>query len=142
MYPYPLSRLMRAGVLAIIAGVLLLFSGAGSSTLLYDAMADFVIEYFPSAEGVVDWILRGLSFLAGLGGLAIIAGGILMLMGLEGTGRLVTVIAAIAALVGFVVLLIVLGFQGEGEGGWWVDLSLLLTLIGIILAFRAKPLTS
>lgn len=133
---------MRAGVLAIIAGVLLLLSGAGSSTLLYDAMGEFVLEYFPSAEGVVDWILRGLSFLAGLGGVAIIAGGILMLMGLEGAGRLVTVIAAIAALVGFVVLVIVLGFQGEGDGGWWVDLSLLVTLIGIILAFRAKPVTS
>lgn len=133
---------MRAGILAIIAGALLLFSGAGTSTLLYDAIGDFVVEHFPSAEGVMDWILRGLSFLAGLGGLAIIVGGILMLMGLEGTGRLITVIAAIAALVAFIVTIIVLGFQGEGEAGWWVNLSMLITLIGIILAFRAKPVLS
>ncbi len=133
---------MRAGIVAIIAGALLLLAGAGSSTLLYNAMGEFVVEYFPSAEGVVDVILRGLSFLAGLGGIAIIVGGILMLLGLEGVGRLVTVIAAIAALVAFVVLVLVLAFQGEGDGGWWVDISLLVTLIGIILAFRAKPTTS
>lgn len=133
---------MRAGIVAIIAGALLLLAGAGSSAMLYNAMGEFVIEYFPSAEGVVDVLLRGLSFLAGLGGIAIIVGGILMLMGLEGTGRLVTVIAAIAALVSFVVLIIVLGFQGEGDGGWWVDISLLVTLVAIILAFRAKPVTS
>lgn len=130
---------MRAGTLAIIAGVILLLAGAGSSTLLFDAFGDFIVEHWSSAEGVVDWILRGLSFLAGLGGVAIIVGGIMMHIGLEGPGRLVTVIAAIAAAVAFVVLVIVLLFQGEGEAGWWVDLSLLATLIGIILAFRAKP---
>lgn len=130
---------MRAGTLAIIAGALLLLAGAGTSTLLFDAIGDFITDHWPDASGVIEWILQAISFLAALGGIAIIVGGILMLMGLERAGRLVVVIAAICAMVALIAQFIILLDRGEGDAGWWVDIALWVSVLGVFLAFRAKP---
>lgn len=130
---------MRAGWIAIIAGSLLLLAGAGSSALLFDQIGNFVVEQWPDASGAVEWTMKVLSWLAGLGGLAVIAGGVLMLLGLEGIGRLVVVIAAIMASVALLAMVIVVFDQGEGSGGWLTDASLWLTAFGVLMAFWARP---
>lgn len=130
---------MRAGVLAIIAGILILVTGGASSTLLFDELGELIEERWPDTGDVVQAILKGFSFLAALGGLAVIIGGVLMLMGIERIGRIVVWVSAIMALVGWVLLGLIVLDRGEGPGGWGTDVAIWLNLVGIALAFWAKP---
>lgn len=130
---------MRAGTMAIIAGVLVLLTGGAGSTLLFEELGDLIEDRWPDAGEVVAWTLKVLSFLAALGGLAIIIGGVLMILGMDRVGRLITWLAAFMALVGWVLLVLVVLDRGEGSGGWFVDAALWINLLGIVLAFWARP---
>ena len=130
---------LKAGVVSVAAGVLLLAAGATSSTLLFDRIGSFVEERFASAAEAVEISLTVLGFLASFGGLVVIVGGALMLIGRWRIGRLVVLIAAAMAAVGLVSQLVVLFSEGEGGASWWLDVALALNVVGIGLAFWARP---
>jgi len=81
-----------AGVLAVIAGMLLLASGVTSGSLLLTGLG-YVDKYLGSSitsEG--DFLLRlaivTLTFVVGLGGILVVAGGVLLLRNHGSAGRL------------------------------------------------------
>ena len=81
----------RPGVLALIAGLILISSGVTSSSILLKALI-YVDDYLGSNIGSAgDFVLQlaivGLAFLVGLGGFLVIAGGALLLGEHGSSGR-------------------------------------------------------
>jgi hypothetical protein len=81
----------RAGVLAVIAGLILIASGVTSGSMLLTGL-DFLDSHVGSSIGVaaqslLQLVIGVVSFLVGLGGISAIAGGILLLRGNGSSGR-------------------------------------------------------
>jgi hypothetical protein len=81
----------RAGVLAVIAGLILIASGISSSSMLLTGL-DYLDNHIGSSIGTAGQSLLQLTiatvgFLVGLGGISAIVGGILLLRGHGSSGR-------------------------------------------------------
>ena len=80
----------RAGVVAIIAGLILIASGVASGSVLLKGLS-YVDNYFGSSIGpgqsVLQLAVLILTFLVGLGGISVIAGGALLLRKHGSVGR-------------------------------------------------------
>jgi hypothetical protein len=83
---------MRAGVLAVIAGLTLIASGVTSGSILLTGLG-YLDKYVGSSFGstgqpVVQLAIVVVAFLDGLGGISAIAGGVLLLRGHGSSGRI------------------------------------------------------
>jgi hypothetical protein len=80
----------RAGILAMIAGLILIASGVTSGSILLTGLVD-VDSYLGLSIGagqlVVQLAILCLTFLVGLGGMLVIVGGALLLRGHGSSGR-------------------------------------------------------
>jgi hypothetical protein len=82
----------RAGVLAIVAGLILIASGVTSSSILLTGLG-YVDSYIgsligPEGQSMLQLAILMLTFLVGLGGILAILGGILLLRRHGSSGRI------------------------------------------------------
>ncbi len=85
------QTLRRAGVLAVIAGLILIASGVTSGSILLTGLG-YVDNYVgssigPAGQSVLQLAILMLTFLVGLGGILAIAGGVLLLRRHGSSGR-------------------------------------------------------
>jgi hypothetical protein len=131
-------------VLALIGGFLLFqVSWVGSIGFIGD-IAAFALLYFPTMADIITMLLTVLIYIASLGGIAVIIGGILIAMSRESTGKFVITLGAGIGLIGLIIMLA----EAVMAGG--IDALLdVLTLIsqsiawiGVILSIMARRMTS
>jgi hypothetical protein len=97
------SDSFRAGVLAIVAGVLLIASGVTSGSILLTGL-NYVDRYVgasaPSAQFVVNIAIVVLTFVVGLGGILDLIGGLLLLRKHSTSGRFLVGLGGGSAILG------------------------------------------
>jgi hypothetical protein len=81
----------RAGVLAIVAGLILIASGITSGSILLTGLG-YVDKYIgssvgPEGQSMLQLAIGALTYLVGFGGLLAIVGGVLLLRGHGSSGR-------------------------------------------------------
>jgi hypothetical protein len=97
----------RAGVIAVVAGVILIASGVSSGSMLLTGL-DFLENHAGSSIGAAGQSLLQLaitiiSLIVGLGGLSAIAGGVLLLRGHGSLGRFLIGLGGGTAIFGLLV---------------------------------------
>ena len=136
---------MRNGLavaLALIGGFLLFqVSWVGSIGFIAD-IAVYATTYFPAVAEIMTLVLTILLYIAALGGIAVIIGGILIAMDRVGTGKFVIGLGAGVGLLGLIITLV----EAYLAGGI-VVLTDFLTLvsqsiawIGVIMSIVARSM--
>jgi len=119
-------------VIAIIAGILLLIAGiSGAAT--WEAIKNFVAQQFPGNE-ILELVFVILIFIASLGGIAVIIGGMLIGKNKIGTGRFFILLGAGMGIIGLIFSIIV----AYSEGSLTIGSFLSIGMIGIILSIAAR----
>jgi len=118
--------------IAILAGVLLFLAGINGVASM-NSIRDFVEEHI-SSNVIFQYLFLFLIFMASFGGLAVIAGGILIGKDRVRTGKFIIGLGAGAGLIGFIVSLI----YGIKEGTLGVFTFLGMGAVGIILSIVAR----
>ncbi|MFW9962526.1 MAG: hypothetical protein ACFFCX_03120 [Candidatus Sifarchaeia archaeon] len=134
---------MRNGLsiaLAFIGGVLLFQVGWVGSIGFISDIAAYATLYFPSAAEAVTLLLTILLYIASLGGIAVIMGGILIALNRIRTAKFVISLGAGIGLIGLIVLLVEAYLAGGVDA-----LTDVLTLIsqsiawiGVIMSILAR----
>jgi hypothetical protein len=126
------ARRIIGGGLAIVAGFLILLSGFRTQSFLASTVPYFeqkLGSYIPYlAQVTIDAALLVLSFIIALGGLAVILGGVLILLKHLTTGKL---LMALGGGVGFIGIAIALGYSIYTSGfgilvdhiDYWIGLA-------------------
>jgi hypothetical protein len=91
-----------AFLLALVGGVCLLIAGVSGSVGLYAMAATEITLLYPQLTTIVSIVLPILSFIASLGGIAVIIGGILILGVRLTTGKFLIMMGAGAGVLGIV----------------------------------------
>ena len=126
--------------LAIIGGVLLFqASWVGSIGFIAD-IAVYAATYFPAAAEAITLILTILLYIAFLGGIAVILGGVLIAIDRIGTGKFVIGLGAGIGLFGLIIMIVEAYLAGGVEA--LTDLLTLLSQsiawIGVIISIVAR----
>ncbi len=126
--------------LCLVGGILLIIAGAVGSIGALEFLS--LIGTIPELEflvPIVDILLKVLVFIAGLGGIGVIAGGFLITTPRVGTGKFIIGIAAGMGLIGLIIQLVKVVYFAGVEGlinlleaisqsiGW---IGIILTIIG------------
>ena len=102
------------------------------------------MTYFPTSAEVVTLILNVLVYIAGLGGIAVVIGGILFLMNRIGTGKFIIGLGAGIGLIGLIIMLVEAVMAGGVEA--LLDVVTLISQsiawIGVILSIIARRTVS
>jgi len=126
------SKSSQAMVIAIIAGILLLIAGV-SGAATWEAIKGFVASQFPGNE-ILEIVFVILIFIASLGGIAVIIGGLLIGKKKIGTGRLFILLGAGMGIIGLIFWIIV----AYSEENLTIGSLLSIGMIGIILSIAAR----
>lgn len=126
------SKSNQAMGIAIIAGALLLIAGISGATT-WEAVKGFVASQFPGNE-ILEFVFVILIFIASLGGIAVIIGGLLIGKKKIGTGRLLILLGAGIGIIGLIFSTIV----AYNEGNLTIGSFLSIGTIGIILSIAAR----
>ncbi len=134
---------MRNGLsvaLALIGGFLLFqVSWVGSIGFIAD-IAVYATTYFPAAAEAITLILTILLYIAALGGIAVIIGGILIAMDRVGTGKFIIGLGAGVGLFGLIITLVEAYLAG-GIAALTDFLTLIsqsIAWIGVIMSIVAR----
>ena len=126
------SKNSQAMVIAIIAGILLLIAGV-SGFAAWEAIKDFVTTNVID-NSVVQIVFAILIFIASLGGIAVIAGGLLLGKNKVGTGKFLITLGAGLGLIGLIFSIQTEAVSSNQECQWVsVDqnsIAGILTMIG------------
>lgn len=131
-----------AVILAFVGGALLIIAGVTGSVGIVGTAIEYLIDQLegPTA-GVLSIVLQALNFIADLGGVAVIFGGVLIYMKRKKVAKFIISIGAGMGLIGFLIILISAFFQG-----WAYTLSFSFIIfqslgwIGVILSIAATLL--
>ena len=126
------SKNCQAMVIAIIAGILLLIAGA-SGFAAWEAIKDFVTTNVID-NSVVQIVFAILIFIASLGGIAVISGGLLLGKNKVGNGKFLITLGAGLGLIGLIFSIIVAYKEENLAIGSFFSLG----TIGIILSIIAR----
>jgi hypothetical protein len=131
------ARRWAGGILAIVGGVLMVYSGYASRGFLLSALqfaGQNVGSYLAGIEGLtVELAITILATLVALGGLTVVAGGIIILTGHSTTGR---ILISLGGGAGFLGLLISFGLASyklglsSAEGYLWYWVGLVFAIVG------------
>jgi hypothetical protein len=95
------SRLAVAGLIAMVGGFLMIYSGYVSHSLLYQAFGQLVLPYLGGFAGnTVSLIISVLELINALGGIVVVIGGLVLVSGHGRTGRIVILLGGGAGLLG------------------------------------------
>ena len=125
------SKNMLAMVIAIIAGILLLIAGI-SGFATWDTIKNFVTENIID-NVIVQIIFAILIFIASLGGISVIVGGLLIGKNSIGVGKFLIYLGTGLGLIGLIFSIIVAYMQGNFTIGSFFSVG----VIGIILSIVA-----
>jgi hypothetical protein len=117
---------------AIVAGLLLLIEGI-SGFATWTTIKEFVTDNITDNE-IVLYIFVILIFIASLGGIAVIIGGILIGTNKVKTGKFIIALGAGLGLIGLIVSIII----GVTEGSFTLNGLITLGAIGLILSIVAR----
>ena len=131
-----------AVILAFVGGALLIIAGVTGSAGVVGAAIQYLIDQLggPTAD-VLSIVLQALNFIADLGGVAVIFGGVLIYMERKKVAKFIIGIGAGMGLIGFLIILISALFHG-----WAYTLAFLLIIvqsvgwIGVLLSIAATLL--
>lgn len=126
------SKNKAAMGLAIVAGLLLLVEGI-SGFALWTTIKEFVRDNVTDNE-IVMYIFVILIFIASLGGIAVIIGGLLIGSNKVKTGKFIIALGAGLGLIGLIVSIII----GLTEGSFTLNSLTTLGAIGLILSIVAR----
>jgi hypothetical protein len=136
------------GFLAIIAGVIAFITEITGNTRLYELIFDTASAYLPPGTPeqttmVFGWVLIILGFLAGLGGISVVAGGVLILAYRIGLGKFLIGTGIGISLIGIIVKIVTAAIGGAVFAQVLGLVALILTLQGvaIVLSIIARQLT-
>lgn len=117
---------------AIIAGLLLLISGV-NGIAAWSEIKNFVIENIAD-NFVIQIVFVILIFIASLGGLSVIAGGLLIGKNKVGTGKFLIALGAGLGLIGLLISI----YIGYTEGSLTIGSFFSVGVIGLILSIVAR----
>ena len=122
----------QAMIIAIFAGILLLISGV-SGLATWEAIRNFVTTNIAD-NYIVQIIFAVLIFIASLGGLSVIIGGLLIGRNKIGTGKLFITLGAGLGLIGLIVSIVVAVMENNFTIGRFFSIG----AIGLILSIIAR----
>jgi hypothetical protein len=122
----------KASVIAILAGIFLLISGMNGLATM-QAIKDFVTEHIFDNE-IIQLVFVILILIASLGGIAVIAGGILIAKNRLITGRLIIAIGVGLGLIGLIFSIILAIMEGE----FTITSFFTIGAVGIMLSIVAR----
>ena len=126
------SKNKAAMVVAIFAGLLLLIEGI-SGFATWTTIKEFVSDNVTDNE-IVMYIFVILIFIASLGGISVIIGGLLIGKNKVRTGKFIIALGAGLGLIGLIVSIII----GLTEGNFTLNSLITLGAIGLILSIVAR----
>ena len=129
------SKKKQAMIIAIFAGILLLISGF-SGLATWETIRDFVTTNIVN-NYVVQIIFAILIFIASLGGLSVIIGGLLIGKNKIRTGKLFIALGAGLGLIGLIISIIVAFMEKNFTIGSFFSIG----SIGLILSIIARMIT-
>lgn len=95
------TRLWIGGLLAMVGGFLMVWSGYASNSLLYRAAQQEILPFLTGfAAGAASLVISVLELINALGGITVIIGGIVLASGHARTGRIVILLGGGAGLIG------------------------------------------
>lgn len=118
--------------IAIIAGILLLISGI-NGIAAWETIKEFVTSNIAD-HFIIQIIFAILLFIASLGGLSVIAGGVLIGKGKVGTGKLLISLGAGLGLIGLIIAI----YIGYSESSLTIGSFFSIGAIGLILSIIAR----
>jgi len=131
-----------AVILAFVGGALLIIAGVTGSVGIVGKAIEYLIDHLGgSTADLLSIVLQALHFIANLGGVAVIFGGVLIYMERKRVAKFIMGIGAGMGLIGFLITLISAFFHG-----WVYTLSFLFIIvqsvgwIGVILSIVAALL--
>lgn len=128
------SRNRQAMGIAIIAGILLLVAGV-SGLATWETIKAFVTTHIVD-HSVVQIIFSILIFIASLGGIAVIIGGVLIGKNKVGTGKFIIALGAGLGIIGLLVSIVIAYVEGNFTIGSFFSIG----AIGLILSIVARVL--
>ena len=93
-------------LLCLIGGILLIIASLVGSIGIYGDILDYVAVALPDLVGIIEYVLIILNFIAGLGGIAVIFGALMLTRGKVGSGKFIIGIALSMGLIGLIIGLI------------------------------------
>lgn len=128
------SRNTQAMGIAIIAGILLIIGGV-SGLATWETIKDFVTTHVVD-NSIIQIVFAILIFIASLGGIAVIIGGVLIGKNNVGLGKFIIAIGAGLGLIGLIFSLIITYIEGNFTIGSFFSIG----AIGLILSIVARVL--
>lgn len=128
-----MAKNSKAMWIAIIAGILLLISGI-NGIAAWETIKSFVTNNNIADHFIVQIVFAILIFIASLGGLAVIAGGILLGKDKVGTGKFLISLGAGLGLIGLIIAI----YIGYSEGNLAIGSFFSIGAIGLILSIIAR----
>ena len=144
----PTARLALASLSALVGGALLIAGGAKGGLGLYGFLLALLANYVPSPYDVlVSMIMAFLGFLASLGGISVLAGGLLIYFGRLTSGKFLVRLGSGTGVLGYLILLLLKGLGGlEAFRAFLVSAASSMSWLGItfsvaclLLAKKPKP---
>ncbi len=131
-------------ILSFIGGFLLFQVGWVGSIGFIDDIAAYALAYFPTMADIVTLILTILLYIASLGGIAVIIGGILIAINRIRPGKFVIGLGAGIGLIGLIIMLAEAVMAGGVEALFDVLtlISQSIAWIGVILSIMARRMTT
>jgi hypothetical protein len=134
------SRNKKAGILGIVAGILLLIAGVNGAAF-WASLSATLETVLPDNDfsQVVLIILLVLTFIAALGGIAVMIGSVMIMKTKVGLGKFIVGLGAGTGLIGLIIAIVLPLWQGGLAELLFVMLGLLTFQgIGVILSIVAR----
>jgi len=130
------SKKSTAMIIAIIAGILLIISGI-SGMATWTTIKDFVTMHVVDNE-IIQIVFAVLIFIASLGGLSVIIGGVLIGKNKIGLGKLFITLGAGLGLIGLIFSILVVFSQDSLTLGSFFSVGMLGLILSIVARMLAK----
>jgi len=130
------SKNKQAMVIAIIAGIFLLVAGV-SGLATWETIQDFVTKNIID-NVIVQIVFAVLIFIASLGGISVITGGLLIGKNNVGIGKFLITLGAGLGLIGLIFSIIVVYMEGNLTIGSFFSIGAIGLILSIIARMRAK----
>jgi hypothetical protein len=118
--------------IAIIAGILLLIAGV-NGIAAWETIKEFVVNNIAD-NAVIQIVFAVLIFIASLGGISVITGGILIGKGKVGTGKFLITLGAGLGIIGLIVSI----YVAYAESSLTISSFFSIGMIGLILSIAAR----
>ena len=130
------SRNTQAMGIAVIAGILLIISGI-SGLATWETIKDFVTTHIVD-NSIIQVVFAILIFIASLGGIAVIIGGLLIGKNNVGLGKFIIALGAGLGLIGLIFSLIITYMEGNFTIGSFFSLGAIGLILSIVARIIAK----